>query len=106
MRTAEKVTLLVFLLSISDVAFAQAQYGQPRIVQPPRPYFNREQYQTGGAIMGGVGGLRFGGGYGAAVGAPIGGYYGGRVYDQQIAPRSYYPRYMGTQTTTPYRLGR
>jgi hypothetical protein len=54
--------------------------------------------------MGGVGGLRFGGGYGAAVGAPIGGYYGGRVYDQQIAPRSYYPRYMGTQTTTAYWL--
>jgi hypothetical protein len=76
---------------------------QPRVYQV-RPPFRRDAYVAAGAGAGGAIGQRFLGPYGSAGGAAVGGYYGGRVYDVQAAKRYYNPRYMGTQTTTPYRI--
>src|SRR5690242_10553561 len=94
----------------TDPAFAQyryrvapaPQYYQPRVYQPPQPYYSRDAYIAGGTIVGGTVGTRYGGPYGGVVGGAVGGYYGGTVYDQQAAPRYYYPRAYGVQTTTPY----
>jgi hypothetical protein len=102
------MALMCFLLSTSQGVDAQSYRStpnfQPRVVQPPRPSFSREQYQLVGLLSEVL--LASGSEDPTEVESEgqLEGIMGGVTYDHQTATRYYYPRYLGVQTTTPYMI--